>query len=99
MLNPNRIYSSVLAHGIGIGPKSGKVLAYATRNKRCVFCEKGHSPEDHDCRRNHTGSSKSMEAAIAVEIFTKNPMLKEEGVEISTIIGDDDSSTIAQIRR
>ena len=98
MLNPNRLYLSVLAHGIGIGSKSSKVLAYATRNKRCVLCEKGHPPEDHDCQKNHTGSSKSMEAAIAVEIFTKNPMLKEEGVEISTIIGDDDSSTIAQIR-
>ena len=90
---------SVLAHGIGIRHKSDKVLAYAKRNKRWVLCEIGHSPEDHDCRRSHTGTSKSMEAAIAVEIFTKNPMLKQEGVEISTIIGDDDSSTIAQIRR
>ncbi|XP_024890355.1 uncharacterized protein LOC112466488, partial [Temnothorax curvispinosus] len=94
-----RSYNSLTAHGIGIGSKNKLVIGYATRNKRCIFCEKGHPPEDHDCRLNHTGSSKSMEASMAVEIFAKNPMLKEEGVVIGTIISDDDSSTIAQLRR
>ncbi|XP_077277718.1 uncharacterized protein LOC143905924 [Temnothorax americanus] len=40
-----------------------------------------------------------MEVSMAVEIFAKNPMFKEESVVIGTIIGDDDSSTIAQFRR
>ncbi|XP_043281560.1 uncharacterized protein [Venturia canescens] len=94
-----RSYNSLTGHGIAVGSKSGKVLAYGTKNKRCIRCEKGHKPSDHDCRLNHTGSSKSMEGAIAVEILAKNSMFVEEGVVIGTLIGDDDSSTIAQVRR
>lgn len=74
-------------------------MGYATRNKRCVLCQKGHNRDDHDCRVNHTGSSKSMEQKMAVAIVTDNPMLKEQHVQISTIIGDDDSSTIANVQR
>ncbi|XP_071571338.1 uncharacterized protein [Temnothorax nylanderi] len=40
-----------------------------------------------------------MEQKMAVDIVTKNPMLQEENVQIGTIIGDDDSSTIANVRR
>lgn len=62
-------------------------------------CYKGYDKSDHDCRVNHTGSSKSMEPSIAVEIISKNPLLIQEGVQIFTLIGDDDSLTIAAVRR
>ena len=43
--------------GTMIGLKSGKVLAYGTRNKRCAICKaaerKGHrKARIHDCRMN-----------------------------------------------
>ena len=89
----------VLGHGIAIGSRSGKLLAYATRNKRGKLCERGPLPVDHDCRVNHTGSSKSMEPKMAVEIFTNSLILQEENVQIRVIIGDDDSTTISNVSR
>ena len=51
-----------------IGLKSGKVIAYGTRTKRCAVCEaasrKGERPRSHDCRLNWSGSSKAMEPDI-----------------------------------
>lgn len=36
---------------------------------------------------------------MAVEIFTNNPIFKDQNVEVRTLIGDEDSSTIASVRR
>ena len=44
----------------------------------------------HDCCRNHQGSSKSMEANVAVQLFGD---AVEGGVRYSTYLGDDDSTT------
>lgn len=49
-----------------IGTKSGKVIGYSTRNKRCAVCEAvsraGQAKvRSHDCRLNWSGSSKAME--------------------------------------
>lgn len=40
-----------------------------------------------------------MEASMAVEVVTKNKTFNEENVEVSVLIADDDSSTIAAVRR
>ncbi|XP_024892136.1 uncharacterized protein LOC112467665, partial [Temnothorax curvispinosus] len=40
-----------------------------------------------------------MEPDMAVELFTKNELFEEAGVYASVIIGDDDSSTVAGVRR
>ena len=51
-----------------IGLKSGKVIAYGTRTKRCAVCgaasRKGERPRSHDCQPNWSGSSKAMEPDI-----------------------------------
>ena len=52
----------------------------------------------HDCRKNHSGSSKSMEADMAVELVLKNDGLVRAKCRIKTLIGDD-SSSIAALRR
>ena len=49
-----------------IGIKSGKVIGYSTRNKRCAVCEAASRAgqakvRSHDCRLNWSGSSKTME--------------------------------------
>jgi hypothetical protein len=48
------------------------------------------NPTKHDCRKNHTGSSKAMEPISAVELFNNAP---KQGVKYSTYTGDDDSTT------
>jgi len=41
----------------------------------CQSCDgakkAGKQPKDHDCRKNHSGSSKSMEPLAADELFNK----------------------------
>ena len=54
---------------------------------------------NHTCKRNHSGSSKSMEADMAVEAILKNEYLVKLNCRIKIVIGDDDSSAIAALRR
>ena len=89
----------VIGHGTTIGYYSNKVIAYGTRSKRCICCEKKSSTKVHDGRLNFEGSAKSMEEDIAVEIFLRNENFDTAKVKLGTLIGDDDSSTIARLRR
>ena len=54
-----RAMNSLTGVGVNIGTETGKVVGYATRNKRCITCDVaqrlGRPPRKHDCRRNHTG--------------------------------------------
>lgn len=86
-------------HSTTIGHLSGLILAYSTRNKRCARCQRGHEKDDHDCRENFSGSSKAMEPDMAVEMLLHNEDFVAERVRVGTLIGDDDSSTIARLRR
>lgn len=88
-----------IGHGTVIGYYSGIVISFAIRCKDCRYCKLGHKKDDHNCQRNYENSAKSMEAYMAVEIFNKNPLFKQEHVEIRTLIGDEDSCTIASVRK
>ena len=87
-------YDSLSGVGTAVGLKTGKVISYATRNTLCRVCQEAvannREPTVHDCRRNHEGSSKSMEANVAVQLFGN---AVEGGVRYSTYAGDDDSTT------
>ena len=52
--------------------------------------------KDHDCRVNWGGSSKGMESSVAVEMLNN---IKDNSFQISTLIGDDDSTTMAMVRK
>ena len=82
-----------------VGLRSGKVLAYSTRNKRCAVCQSaqrsGREVRAHDCRCNWSGSSKAMEPDVAVELANN---AGKHGAQISILVGDDDSSTIKKVR-
>ena len=70
------------------------------KNKMCRSCveakKAGKQPKDHDCRKNHTGSSKSMEPLAAVELFNK---VAESNVKFSIYTGDDDSTTESHLKQ
>ena len=97
-LTYSAIYISSLGHASLIGYFNKKIIGYACRNIYCKQC-KMERPKEHDCRKNHDGSSKSMEAEMAVELVLKNNNLVRANCLIKTLIGDDDSSSIAALRR
>ena len=60
----------------------------------CRVCDEAeknkHEPGTQNCRKNHQGSSKSMEANIAIELFSN---AFTNGVSYSTYVGNEDSTT------
>ena len=87
-------HNSRTGHAAAMSLATGKVLDYVAKNKACRSCEAakraGRQPKQHDCRKNHSGSSKAMEASAAAELFTN---VTKSKVKFSTCAGDDDSTT------
>ena len=87
-------FNSNTGHSAVMSQSSGKTFDYATKGKKCRTCEYAErsktTPKIHDCRKNHTGSSKSMEPLSAVELFNNAP---NHGIKYSTYTGDEDSTT------
>ncbi|XP_043284941.1 uncharacterized protein [Venturia canescens] len=94
-----RSYDSLNGYGAIIGMLSGKVLDYATRNRKCKKCDLGHSESDHDCRKNFQGSAKAMEASVGAQLINNSSILEAAGVKVRVVIGDEDSSTMAAVRK
>ncbi|XP_046563466.1 uncharacterized protein LOC124272337 [Haliotis rubra] len=94
-----KCYDSLSGHCSMIGNKTGKVLGYSIRSKSCRICHQANKanriPEEHDCRKNWDGSSKGMEPDMVSEMVVK---AKEEDVHVTSIIGDDDATSIARLR-
>ncbi|XP_046410232.1 uncharacterized protein LOC124174789 [Neodiprion fabricii] len=93
-----RSYDSLNGCSTIIGFLSGNILDYTTKNRKCRKCDMGRKKEDHDCRLNFYGSAKVMEPAAGVELVNHSSILKEAGLQIRAIIGDEDSSMIAAVR-
>ena len=92
-------HSSSTGHGAVMGAFTGKILDYDTRCKLCRVCDnaakKGETPRTHDCRKNHVGSSKSMEPDVAVDLFERAVQSK---IKYNVYTGDDDTTTQSHIR-
>ncbi|KAG5885047.1 hypothetical protein JTB14_033366 [Gonioctena quinquepunctata] len=93
-----RSYDSLNGYGTIIGFLTGKILDYRTRNRKCKFFDLGHSKEDHDCRPNFRGSAKAMEPDVGAELVNESSILKEVGLNVRVVVGDEDTSTSARIR-
>ena len=87
-------FNSNSGHSAVMSQSSGKIFDYATKGKKCGTCEYAErsktNPKIHDCRKNHNGSSKSMEPLSAVKLFKSAP---NHGIKYSTYTGDEDSTT------
>ncbi|CAH2083550.1 unnamed protein product [Euphydryas editha] len=92
-------YSALSGVAAIIGEHTGKVLHIGVRNKYCVICararKKGLPAKAHNCTKNHSGSSTSMEQAILVEGFKNS--IKDRNLIYKTLIADGDSSTYKSI--
>ncbi|XP_046746391.1 uncharacterized protein LOC124411343 [Diprion similis] len=93
-----RSYDSLNGYATIIGFLSKKILDFTTCNRKCSKCDKGHNKNEHDCRLNFQGSAKAMEAYAGVELITKSEVLKEVGLNVRAVIGDEDISIIAAVR-
>ncbi|XP_074113941.1 LOW QUALITY PROTEIN: uncharacterized protein LOC141537002 [Cotesia typhae] len=94
-----RSYDSLNGYGCIIGFLSGKILDYGTRNRKCKLCSNGHPKTDHDCRENFHGSAKAMEPNVGAALVNGSKILKSTGLSVRVVVGDEDSSTIASVRR
>ncbi|KAK0079804.1 hypothetical protein PV325_000805 [Microctonus aethiopoides] len=65
----------------------------------CCMCDHGHVQEDHDCRKNHQGSAKSMEPASTVNLLVNSTIFKEGKVRVDVLVGDEDASTICHVQQ
>ena len=76
-----------------------QVISYSTRSKRCATCsmaERMRRPAPpHDCRKNHSKSSKAMEAEAMSDI---GKSLAASGVGVAVLVGDDDSSALKRLQ-
>ena len=93
-----RGHNSSTGHGAAMGLTRGKVVSYSTRCKTCRVCSHNKltaKEKKHDCRKNHSGSSKSTERDVTCELWSKAP---QSGVKFSIYVGDDDSTTLADIK-
>ena len=88
---------SITGFGTVIGESTGKVLDYGVRSTRCRKCEiAGKSNAvSHNCRKNHSGSSKSMEPEIAVACFNN---ATNHGLKYSSYTGDEDATTESHVK-
>lgn len=81
-----------------IDSKTGKVVGYSVMSRTCRTCNYNKSKsceKDDDCRQNWSGSSKTMEPAMAVNIIRN---IESKGHKVRTLVIDDDTSTICKIR-
>ena len=84
-------------HAGMIGRNLKKVMGHAVRCKTCrvwPFFYQKSTPHGAWLQKKWYGSAKAMEPSIVVEMVQK----ANEAVKIGTMIGDDDTTTIARVR-
>ena len=85
--------------GSVIGYRSKKLLAYEVKSSACKKCALGWKIEEHDCRKNHEGSAKSIEPSAAVDLLAVNPHFQKAGVRCDVLVGDEDAATYCHVQQ
>lgn len=88
--------TSRIGHAELIGVLSGKIMAYDYRINCCYYCDK--EMPHVVCYKNWTGSSKAMESDMIAKMIAHSKPLQEANVRVVTLVGDEDSSTMARVR-
>ena len=88
-------YNALSCVGVIFGKETKKLLFIGVRNKYCAVCAKDTTKE-HECFKNWTGSSSSMESDIILEGFSKAE--EQHGLRYTSFIGDGDSSVHSTLR-
>jgi hypothetical protein len=96
-----RSYDSKSGVGTLIGNNTGKICAFGVRQSDCRICTRDvngnkENVPPHNCTKNWSGSAKAMESDVGVNLIKS---IEKQGVKVSTIIMDDDTTTMARIRQ
>ena len=93
-----RAYDSKSGVGTLIGNTSGKICAFGIRVSDCRTCSNFETEKtpSHKCSKNWSGSAKAMESDVGVDLIKS---VEKEGVRVKTLIMDDDTTTMAKVRR
>ncbi|VDI59335.1 Hypothetical predicted protein [Mytilus galloprovincialis] len=95
-----RKYDSKSGVGTMIGDQTGKVVGRGIRSSDCRACTfweaKNVEPQEHKCTRNWFGSAKGMEPDVGARLIED---IETKNCQVSTVIMDDDTTTMARIRR
>lgn len=88
---------SITGFGKEIGESTGKVRDYGIRSTHCRKCENGgeSNAESHNCRKDHSCSSKSIEPGKAVARFNN---VTNHGSKYSSYTGDEDGTTESHVK-
>ena len=90
-------YDSHSGHAATVGVCTRKALSLAVLSKFCSICSKnGENADEHECTKNFTGSSGSMEPAALVQMA--HELYLKYYVILGVIVADDDSSIRAQMK-
>ncbi|XP_062619911.1 uncharacterized protein LOC134281467 [Saccostrea cucullata] len=94
-----RCYNSLSGAASLIGKKTGKIVGFSSRSKRCRICmhakKLNKTPKSHKCRKNWMGSAKAMEPDMIVEMLHH---ANSAHAPVCTLIGDDDSTALKRAR-
>ena len=96
-----RSFSSNSGHAFLVGASTRKVLGFMVCMKRCNLCEQfdkkiDKEPPEHECPRNHKGSSKGMEAFAGAKLVEE--VWDNCHACVAKICADEDSTTCAQMK-
>jgi hypothetical protein len=102
--NSGNRYNSPLGHGLLVGARTTKPIAFILKSKYCNLCSTwnrketndGIPPLLHECCKNHDGSSSSMEPLACLEMVTD--LYQNKFVIVSAICIDDDASTRSMLK-
>jgi hypothetical protein len=101
--NSGNRYASPSGHALLVGKYTRKAIALCIKSKLCNFCKswvKKHGDavpvKEHDCLKNHEGSSGSMEPQACLDMVVD--LYNKHKVVVDMICADDDSSTRALLR-
>jgi hypothetical protein len=97
-------YASHSGHALLVGHHTRKAVAMCLKSKLCCFCrawpknpKNGELPiPPHHCRKNHEGSSTSMEPSACLEMVVN--LYDKRKVITNMICIDDDASTRSKLR-
>lgn len=92
-------FNSLSGCAVIIGLRTKKVIWFGVRNKYCHVCKIAQSKNtpvrEHECNKDFSGPSSSMEPDILLEGFKK---CEEHGARFYKFIADGDSSTYKALR-
>ena len=73
----------------------GNGLCYQLQKLQILCTAQGKGTTTYNCRKNHKGSSKSMESSVACELWNKAPL---SNTRYTIYVGDDDTTTLCQMQ-